>query len=154
GTSGSGSCICCNRTRQRRFLARKGAPRQPAISAIHAWLASAYAYALKGDTERATADLAEARKVSGDGRFASIARWKTARRTSGTEDPRLARRHLPCRVAQGKYAGRMTDAALKTQAFDPDGQPRTTSAAEVGIFRPGRQREDCLSRGRHGNIHR
>jgi len=48
----------------------------------------------------------------------------------------------------------MTDAALKTQAFDPDGQPRTTIAAEVGIFRPGRQREDCLSRGRHGNIYR
>jgi hypothetical protein len=34
--------------------------------------------ALKGDTERATAELAEARKLSGDGRFASIARRKAA----------------------------------------------------------------------------
>ena len=34
--------------------------------------------ALKGDTERATAELAEACKLSGDGRFASIARRKAA----------------------------------------------------------------------------
>ena len=54
----------------------KSAPRQPAISQFHAWLASAYA--LKADTERATAEPAEARKLSGDGRFASIARWKAA----------------------------------------------------------------------------
>ena len=39
---------------------------------FHAWPASAYA--LKGDTERATDELAEARKLCGDGRCASIAR--------------------------------------------------------------------------------
>ena len=42
----------------------------------HAWLASAYA--LKGDTERAAAELAEARRLSADGRFLSIARLKAA----------------------------------------------------------------------------
>ena len=41
---------------------------------LHAWLASAYA--LKGDTERAAAELAEARRLAGDGDFSSIARLR------------------------------------------------------------------------------
>src|SRR5262249_25385316 len=40
----------------------------------HAWLASAYA--LKGDTGRAAAELAEARRLSPDDRWSSIARLK------------------------------------------------------------------------------
>jgi TolB-like protein/DNA-binding winged helix-turn-helix (wHTH) protein/Tfp pilus assembly protein PilF len=40
----------------------------------HAWLASAYA--LKGDTERAAAELAEARRLITDDRWSSIARLK------------------------------------------------------------------------------
>jgi adenylate cyclase len=43
---------------------------------FHAHLASAYA--LKGDTERAAAELAEARRLSSDNRFSSIARLKAA----------------------------------------------------------------------------
>jgi adenylate cyclase len=43
----------------------------PSISVYHAWPASAHA--LKGETERATAELAEARRLSIDGRFSSIA---------------------------------------------------------------------------------
>ena len=43
---------------------------------FHAHLASAYA--LKGDTERAAAELAEARRLSSDDRFSSIARLKAA----------------------------------------------------------------------------
>ena len=39
----------------------------------------AAAYALKGDTVRAAAELAEARRLSGDDRYSSIARWKAAR---------------------------------------------------------------------------
>jgi adenylate cyclase len=46
----------------------------PAQSLFHGWLASAYAYALKGETERAAAELAEARRLSRDGRYASITR--------------------------------------------------------------------------------
>jgi predicted Zn-dependent protease len=46
----------------------------PGRPAPHAWLASAYA--LKGDLDRATAELAEARKLTSDGRFSSIARLK------------------------------------------------------------------------------
>ena len=40
----------------------------------HAWLASAYA--LKGDNERASAELAEARQLITDDRWSSIARLK------------------------------------------------------------------------------
>ena len=46
----------------------------PAHSGIRGWLASAYA--LKGETERAAAELAEARRLSADDRFSSIARLK------------------------------------------------------------------------------
>jgi adenylate cyclase len=45
-----------------------------ALSSVHANLASAYA--LKGETERAGVELAEARRYSGDGRYSSIARVK------------------------------------------------------------------------------
>jgi len=48
----------------------------PVSPGFHAWLASAYA--LKGDPERAASELAEARGLSADGRFASIARVKAA----------------------------------------------------------------------------
>jgi adenylate cyclase len=40
----------------------------------HAWLASAYA--LKGDTEHAAAELAEARRLNKDNRYSSFARMK------------------------------------------------------------------------------
>jgi hypothetical protein len=44
----------------------------PGLPFSHGYLASAYA--LKGDTERAAVELAEARRLIGDGRFSSIAR--------------------------------------------------------------------------------
>jgi TolB-like protein/Tfp pilus assembly protein PilF len=49
----------------------------PGYAAPHAALAAACA--LSGKTERAVAELAEARRLSGDGRFASVARLKAAR---------------------------------------------------------------------------
>ena len=49
----------------------------PTTSATRAYLASAYA--LNGDTERAAAELAEARRLSSDGRFSSIARLRAVR---------------------------------------------------------------------------
>jgi adenylate cyclase len=52
--------------------ARSATPRLPFV---RAFLASAYA--LKGESERAAAELAEARRLSGGGRFLSIARSKT-----------------------------------------------------------------------------
>ena len=42
----------------------------------HAYLAAAYA--LKGETERATAELSEARRLSRDDRYSSIARLRAA----------------------------------------------------------------------------
>jgi TolB-like protein/DNA-binding winged helix-turn-helix (wHTH) protein/Tfp pilus assembly protein PilF len=50
----------------------KGRNLSPRLSFPHAYLASAYA--LKGDLNRAAAELAEARRLSRDGRFSSIAR--------------------------------------------------------------------------------
>jgi tetratricopeptide (TPR) repeat protein len=47
----------------------------PAHPQFHAHLASAYA--LKGETDRAAVELAEARRLSGDDRFSSIAHLKT-----------------------------------------------------------------------------
>jgi TolB-like protein/class 3 adenylate cyclase len=47
----------------------------PNISGFHAWLASAYA--LKGDTERAAAELSEARRLASDDRYSSISRLET-----------------------------------------------------------------------------
>jgi adenylate cyclase len=44
----------------------------PAHPGIRSWLAAAYA--LNGETERASAELAEARRLSGDNRFSSLAR--------------------------------------------------------------------------------
>jgi adenylate cyclase len=46
----------------------------PTLPFIHAELAAAYA--LKGDTERAAAELAEARQLGSDGRYESIARMR------------------------------------------------------------------------------
>jgi adenylate cyclase len=54
--------------------ARSNTPERPDI---HANLAAAYA--LRGETQRPAAELAEARRLSADGRFESIARLKAAR---------------------------------------------------------------------------
>ena len=48
----------------------------PKLPYLHAWLASAYAR--KGESERAAAELAEARKLVRDGRYSSIACLKAA----------------------------------------------------------------------------
>jgi adenylate cyclase len=52
--------------------ARSANPRLPGP---HAWLASAYA--LGGDIKSATAELAEARRLSRDGRYSTVARYKS-----------------------------------------------------------------------------
>jgi TolB-like protein/Flp pilus assembly protein TadD len=56
------------------FWLEKARSAQPGVPAPHGRLAAAYA--LKGETERATAELAEARKLVRDGRYSSIARFK------------------------------------------------------------------------------
>jgi TolB-like protein/tetratricopeptide (TPR) repeat protein len=53
--------------------ARSGNPR---LAGPHAWLAAAYS--IKGDLERAAAELSEARRLSRDGRYSSIARLRAA----------------------------------------------------------------------------
>jgi tetratricopeptide (TPR) repeat protein len=50
---------------------------RPAAPNIRAWLASAFG--LKGETEHAAAELAEARKLSGDGRHSSVTRLRAVR---------------------------------------------------------------------------
>jgi adenylate cyclase len=72
---------------------------------FHAHLASAYA--LKGDTERAAAELAEARRLSSDDRFSRIARLKAAGMFEVPKIRALVRGHLFRRFAQGWNAGGM-----------------------------------------------
>jgi adenylate cyclase len=61
--------------------ARGANPRHPQF---HAYLASAYA--LNGETERAAVELVEARKLSGDDRYSSVARLKAAAIYLGVPD--------------------------------------------------------------------
>ena len=64
--------------RRRDPLAGKGAQPHPGTSTIHADLACAHA--LNGEIERATAELTEARGLSSDDRYSSIARLKVVYR--------------------------------------------------------------------------
>ena len=61
-----------SRTDEAILWLEKARGANPALAGPHAWLASAYA--LNGDGERAAAELAEARKLSGDRRYSRIAR--------------------------------------------------------------------------------
>jgi TolB-like protein/class 3 adenylate cyclase/Flp pilus assembly protein TadD len=63
-----------SRTAEAIIWLEKARQHWPAVSLIRGWLASAYA--LNGETERATAELAEARRLSGDDRFSSLARLR------------------------------------------------------------------------------
>jgi TolB-like protein/class 3 adenylate cyclase/Flp pilus assembly protein TadD len=73
---------------------------------IRAQLASAYA--LKGETERAAAELAEARRLSPDDRFSSLARLKAVGYFRRAENPCVVRSYLFRRSPQGRDTGRMT----------------------------------------------
>ena len=63
-----------SRTDEAIVWLEKARSANPLRQVPHAWLASAYA--LSGETERAAAELAEARRLSGDDRYSSIARLK------------------------------------------------------------------------------
>jgi len=63
-----------SRTDEAIVWIEKGCNLSPRLAAPHVHLASAYA--LKGDLERAAAELAEARRLGRDGRYSSIARLK------------------------------------------------------------------------------
>ena len=60
-----------SRTDEAILWLEKARSANPAHPPTHAFLASAYA--LKGESERAAAELAEARRLSGDDRYSSIA---------------------------------------------------------------------------------
>jgi adenylate cyclase len=60
----------------------------PRLAGPRGWLLSAYA--LNGDTERAEAELSEARRLSGDSRYASIAAYKAAQRFGASAIDALA----------------------------------------------------------------
>jgi predicted negative regulator of RcsB-dependent stress response len=77
-----------------------------ALSHLHCRLASAYA--LKGETERATAGLAEAQRLSHDDRYSSIARFKVSDYQAVPENPNLAGSHLQRGPTQGWNARKLT----------------------------------------------
>jgi adenylate cyclase len=64
-----------SRTNEAILWIERARGENPGAAGPHAWLASAYA--LEGETERAAGELAEARRLSGDHRYASIAQFKT-----------------------------------------------------------------------------
>src|SRR6202035_5150480 len=66
-----------SRTDEAIIWLEKARNHTPAHPLFRAWLASAYA--LKGETERAVVELAEAGRVSPDDRFSSIARLRASR---------------------------------------------------------------------------
>jgi adenylate cyclase len=59
----------------------KACSANPAVPSVHAWLASAYA--LKGESERAAGELAEARRLNGDDRYSSMVRLRAVVRVWG-----------------------------------------------------------------------
>ncbi len=61
-----------SRTHEAIIWLEKARSATPELPQPHAWLAAAYA--LRGETERATAALAEARRLGGEGSYSSIAR--------------------------------------------------------------------------------
>ena len=63
-----------SRTDEAIVWLEKGCSAIPAVPFHHSWLASAYA--LKGETERAAAELAETQRLASDGSFSSITRVK------------------------------------------------------------------------------
>jgi tetratricopeptide (TPR) repeat protein len=63
-----------SRTDEAIFWLEKARTANPGRALPHAYLASAYA--LKGETERAVAELAEARRLRGEGSYSSIARLR------------------------------------------------------------------------------
>ena len=63
-----------SRTEEAIIWLEKARSTQPGTPVPHSRLAAAYA--LRGETERAVAELAEARKLARDGRYSSIARLK------------------------------------------------------------------------------
>jgi hypothetical protein len=70
-----GLCICCNRAPTRRSSgSKRRASRCQTVPIVRSGLAAAYA--LRGNTERAAAELAEARRRSGGDLFSSIAHLK------------------------------------------------------------------------------
>jgi hypothetical protein len=61
-----------SRTDEAILWLEKARSDNPRLPGPHGWLAAAYA--LKDEIQRAVAELAEARRLSGDGRYSSIAR--------------------------------------------------------------------------------
>jgi predicted Zn-dependent protease len=105
-----------------------------AVPIVRSALASAYA--LRGETERAAAELAEARSLNGGDLFSSIARVKSGWGMGGAEDPRLVRSHIFCGAAQGRDAGGMTATRRLAAilAADVAGYSRLIGADEGGTL--------------------
>ena len=78
----------------------------PAPAYIHAFLAAAYA--LRGETERAFVELAEARRLGDVGVYSSIARAQAPYSLRNRENSRPLRSHFVRRSTQGRNARRMT----------------------------------------------
>jgi len=70
------------------LMLEKAKSANPRLAGPRAWLGSAYA--LNGEMERADNELADARRLSGDNRYASIARFKSIQSLGAPENHALA----------------------------------------------------------------
>ena len=93
-----------SRTDEAIIWCEKARNSTPAAAIFRSLLASSYA--LKGDTKRAAAELAEARRLVGDDRYSSIAR---IRAITSWGDPRV------CALAESTYFAGMRKAGLPEQ---------------------------------------
>jgi TolB-like protein/class 3 adenylate cyclase/Tfp pilus assembly protein PilF len=76
------------RTEEALLWLERARSANPRLPGPHAWLASAYA--LTGDGESACAELAEARRLSSDDRYSTIARYKSLRLLGSVRGEELA----------------------------------------------------------------
>jgi class 3 adenylate cyclase len=128
-----GWCTCCSRVLMRRSSGSKG--RATRIWYIRSSApASPLPYGLKGETERAAAELAEAPRLGPDDRFSSIARFKAVGYFGVPKVRALLRNHPSPRPSAGWDARRMTANRRLTAilAADVAGYSRLMGADEEG----------------------
>ncbi len=110
-----------SRTDEAIVWLEKSRSANPAPPIVHALLASAYA--LRGETERAAAELAEARRLGGEDLISSIARLRAASLFEVPAARDLYEIHLSLRSAQGRGAGGMNAAESFNDALGADHRP-------------------------------
>ena len=94
---------------------------------MRAWLAAAYA--LRGETDRAAAELAEARRLSGDNRYSSLARLRAVGYWGVPAVPKIRALFEATYFAGLQLAGMPEECEPGTGAIASAGRPRGDRSA-------------------------